>query len=91
MDIISGESDPWAKMASERLEEVGCPSSHRAETALVFRSLPSQFHILSISLGRFLNKGESWRVSQSGDGGGGRGGALRHSGRDSPWYQLEKG
>lgn len=51
MDIISGESDPWAKMASGRLEEVGCPSSHRAETALIFRSLPSQFHIPSISLG----------------------------------------
>lgn len=91
MDIISGESDPWAKMASGRLEEVGCPSSHRAETALIFRSLPSQFHIPSISLGRFLNKGESWRVSQSGGGGGGGDGALRHSGTASPCYQLGKG
>lgn len=40
MDIISGESESWAKMASGRLEEAGCPSLHRAETALIFRSLP---------------------------------------------------
>lgn len=50
-----------------------CPRSQRTGIALVFGSLPSQFCVLSVSLGRFLNKGESWRVSQSGEGRGGGG------------------
>lgn len=56
-----------------RLAEVTCPRSQRTGIALVFGSLPSQFCVLSISLGRFLNKGESWKVSQSGEGWGGDG------------------
>ena len=42
-----------------RLEEVTCPRSPVAETALVFGSLPSQICVLSTSLGGLLTEGES--------------------------------
>lgn len=43
-----------------------CPVSRRVEMAWEFPPFPSQFGALSLSLGRFLNTEESWRVSPSG-------------------------